>query len=598
MSTSSLPAYASPNRVLLYLTPNEYLRSFAAKARKDSRGAALVHQLTPTIPTNGNPHESELLLAEEELLRAMLNDPSGEKVRKCRGWASAGVFQHNKHAALFAALEAIIKEGKSIEGDAIAEISTRSNLPLAEVIPILLGDTVRADLSFPKNRATVHKAFLRRKRLSIALALTEAEDPGTIEKFVRVLESIARASKAGGIIDGDRFAHTRFNPDHDIAKPASILKIGNVEVGTPGNIVLIAALPKGGKTATVGATIAAMMATSSVAKGDTFSISAANPSGKAVLHVDTEQCRYDHHKVLLTAMRRAGVQTAPEWLYSYSMLGASINETWDHIDERLGALSPKHGGIFSVILDGVGDLLVNTNDPEESSAIVHKLQKLAVTYDCLIICVLHLNPSPNGQPTKSRGHLGSTLERKAEVDLRIVKDADEISTIFTACSRREPIPPSSGPRFKWSAEAGMHVTIQAKYVSKDTQKIAELRDLAGEVFAGEPKLKYTDLRDMIMAARRVAIKTAERQISNMKKHNIIQKDEAAFWSMSPVDPIRPSDGPLQECTSSDAAQATATPIPTNNGDDMATNAPAATATGNAKAETTANNADDDPYSTF
>lgn len=70
-----------------------------------------------------------------------------------------------------------------------------------------------------------------------------------------------------------------------------------------------------------------------------------------------------------------------------------------------------------VVIDGIADLVNNTNDIEESDRIVSELLSLSTAYNCHIMCVLHTNPGSD----KARGHLGSSLQRKAESVLYVHK---------------------------------------------------------------------------------------------------------------------------------------------------------------------------------
>ena len=40
----------------------------------------------------------------------------------------------------------------------------------------------------------------------------------------------------------------------------------------------------------------------------------------------------------------------------------------------------EHGGIHSVIIDGVGDICINVNDPAEAVSIVDELHQLAIGF--------------------------------------------------------------------------------------------------------------------------------------------------------------------------------------------------------------------------
>ena len=73
-----------------------------------------------------------------------------------------------------------------------------------------------------------------------------------------------------------------------------------------------------------------------------------------------------------------------------------------------------------VVIDGVADLQRNTNDLEESDALVDELMKLSTQAQTHIISVLHTNPGSD----KARGHLGSSLQRKCESVLFVHRVGD------------------------------------------------------------------------------------------------------------------------------------------------------------------------------
>jgi hypothetical protein len=86
-----------------------------------------------------------------------------------------------------------------------------------------------------------------------------------------------------------------------------------------------------------------------------------------------------------------------------------------------------------VVIDGIADLQRNTNDLEESDALVAELMALSTQTNTHIVCVLHTNPGSD----KARGHLGSSLQRKAESVL-FVHRAGDSSIVEPQFCRNEP----------------------------------------------------------------------------------------------------------------------------------------------------------------
>lgn len=85
-----------------------------------------------------------------------------------------------------------------------------------------------------------------------------------------------------------------------------------------------------------------------------------------------------------------------------------------------------------VIVDGISDLMDNTNNLEGSEALVSTLLTLSSVFKCHIMCVLHANPNSD----KARGHLGSTLMRKVE-SIMYVHKVGEVSFVEPHNCRNE-----------------------------------------------------------------------------------------------------------------------------------------------------------------
>ena len=139
------------------------------------------------------------------------------------------------------------------------------------------------------------------------------------------------------------------------------------------------------------------------ADADCLGFTAQNPNGLAVVHLDTEQCPFDHWQGIGRAIRRAKASTAPAWLLSYCLTGFSAADVRAAIRILTAQASKKFGGIHSVFIDGIADAVPDVNDPEETSSLITELHKLAIEFDCPILNIIHVNP---GSDFKTRGHLG------------------------------------------------------------------------------------------------------------------------------------------------------------------------------------------------
>jgi hypothetical protein len=279
----------------------------------------------------------------------------------------------------------------------------------------------------------------------------------------------------------EMLAGRRFDSAHPPPEPAAVVSLGGVVIATPENLMMIQAKVKAGKTAALGGLLASTMARDG---GDCLGFESDNPHGWAVLHFDTEQSRFDHHKVIARALRRAGREVPPAWFRSYYLKGLPPDQIMSAVRQQLAAGKKECGGVLLAVIDGIGDCCVDVNDPAEAFMLVSSLEALAVEYATVIVCVLHENPG--SEIGKTRGHLGSQLERKAETPLRLEKDAEGVTVMYSERARSAHITKDQGPRFAWSGEQGMHVSVEKTAATKTSAKQDRLHALAEKIFENVP----------------------------------------------------------------------------------------------------------------
>lgn len=299
-------------------------------------------------------------------------------------------------------------------------------------------------------------------------------------------------------------------------RPEPSLEIGEHTLATNGNIMNIQAGVKAGKSAAVDAIMAAQMS-GGFMEIDTFGFKALNESGHAVIHFDTEQSRFDADALVRRSIKRSGIDgNPPSWLQSYSLADVDIAVRRAALPILLEEAKEQHGGIFSVLIDGIGDFLTDPNDPTLSFGLVDELHQLAIEYDCVFITVLHENPySDHG---KTRGHLGSQLSRKAETNLRLSKDKHGITTIFSTDSRHCHIPKERGFYFHWCDESQMHVTFGGMEELREREKQEAFRSEVYEIgMPHQGKYNYKQLVNIVMKHRSVKERSAKDYIKKLRE---------------------------------------------------------------------------------
>jgi hypothetical protein len=305
-----------------------------------------------------------------------------------------------------------------------------------------------------------------------------------------------------------------------------IYELGGVVISTPGNLTAITAQAKVGKSALVSALTASAM-TPPESEADTLTAVGYNASGKALLYFDTEQSPDDFWHAVNRAKRRAKLDEIPIWLQAYTVADLPAQIGRKAIAVAMADAAEQFGGIHSVIIDGVADLVLDVNDAEECNGIVAELHSQAIRYDTAILTVIHKNPGSD----KVRGHLGSQIERKAETNLSLEKDGD-VTVVWSSKQRRAPIYKEKGPRFRWDDDKGMHVTTQD--VSKPAAKVMQFLELAQSVMQPGQAMTWKQLVGALIEARRApdgsapSSKTAQRWIESMKSAEILSVYQGSY----------------------------------------------------------------------
>ena len=220
----------------------------------------------------------------------------------------------------------------------------------------------------------------------------------------------------------------------DITQPMEevvpLITIDGSAVCTAGNISAIVGEPKCKKTFFTTAMVASAFAypfPDSLA----FENISTNPA-LTVLWLDTEQSESHVRKVVerinaITGTARLGSAVDCR----LTMLKLRELEPKDRRMALRDSLYLRRPNI--VVIDGIADLLYNTNDIEESDGLIGELMALSTQYNCHIINVLHTNPGTD----KARGHIGSSLQRKSESVIYVHRD-ENTSIVECQFSRNEP----------------------------------------------------------------------------------------------------------------------------------------------------------------
>jgi hypothetical protein len=353
----------------------------------------------------------------------------------------------------------------------------------------------------------------------------------SVAEAVEVLAEIqgkGAAHQIEPLLDARRITLAKKPPE-----PPLVFGLAGHKIATAGNLCVIAAQAKAGKTAAVSAMLARLFANPD-GDGDFLGFEAAPPMGKAVVLFDTEQSPFDAWRVMSRTMSRAGREVQAPNLRAYFLLDLSVQDRRRALLAELKRAERICGGIHSIIIDGLAHLCDNVNDPKEANGLVNEIVSLAVRYFCPVVCILHENPGNPKEAWKTRGHLGSQLERKAESNLRVKKDSDGVSVIYSerGCRHAE-IPESTAPRFKFCEKAGMHISCEASSIAKAEAAREEIREEVSEIFNTPESiagLTWSQVCKRIEEIHGIKRTGATKRFDKLKAAGIIKKTRSGLWA--------------------------------------------------------------------
>ena len=209
-----------------------------------------------------------------------------------------------------------------------------------------------------------------------------------------------------------------------------IIKINGCCVCSRGNISAICGEAKSRKTFLTSALVASAMAIPAHIL-DNFENVEKNMDIE-VLWIDTEQGEQHVRRVVeristMTGAKMGGVVSEPR------LTTLALRELAPRERKQMLYDAMRLRRYDLIVIDGIADLQRNTNDLEESDALIGELMALSTQTNTHILCVLHTNPGSD----KARGHLGSSLQRKAE-SVIFVHRVGESSVVEPQFCRNEP----------------------------------------------------------------------------------------------------------------------------------------------------------------
>lgn len=248
------------------------------------------------------------------------------------------------------------------------------------------------------------------------------EIPDILKREYELLFKMFGETKENDNIE-KQLAKFKVNVNDEVPMPEIVLSFCDVNgynkrmVMTRENISCVTAQAKVGKTFLI------KLIVSAVLKKETFQnrLLSELPEGRdKILYIDTEQSKY-HVKLALSHIKELIGEDNDHLLQRISVYqfdAISTPKRYEYVRWLIYNTKPDF-----VIIDGISDLSLNTNDLKESDELVTNLRIWATENNCHICNVIHQNP--NDIQTKMKGHLGTKLQDKSEIVIGVSVDKDD-----------------------------------------------------------------------------------------------------------------------------------------------------------------------------
>lgn len=154
-----------------------------------------------------------------------------------------------------------------------------------------------------------------------------------------------------------------------------------------------------------------------------------------IIHFDTEQGDWHSQNVFKRPLEMNDYSKC-DYYHTFALRPISYKKRMEFIEYYISKLSEDGKKVGLVIIDGVADLVSDSNDLKESSLCVQKIMEITARYDCHIVTVIHTNYGTN----KATGHLGSFLSKKAETCINLERNPVNKTYIDVKCHFSRGIP--------------------------------------------------------------------------------------------------------------------------------------------------------------
>lgn len=295
-----------------------------------------------------------------------------------------------------------------------------------------------------------------------------------------------------------------------IPEPEPVIRQGDVNMCTIGNFSCITGQAKSRKTFLITAMVGAFLC-----PDEYMGMNGTTDSG-IVLYIDTEQAISHVHRVIRRIHRIAGFPTDKN---DKRLKVLCLRELEPVKRRKAVEIAMQKVKPIICVIDGVADLMEDTNSNLESVSIASLLLRLTSQYNCHIITALHTNPNSD----RARGHIGSEITRKAETVVNITKDGNN-SVVKAAFCRDMDIQDFA---FFINNQGLPELTD----IPNVTHKTAKLDTLFSQIIPLPNTILYADLVEKVVTEGKVKERQAKRKIKSAVDEGILEINNAGFYHL-------------------------------------------------------------------
>ncbi len=307
----------------------------------------------------------------------------------------------------------------------------------------------------------------------------------------------------------DDFRHDVF-ANEEIPDAVTVLQQFETPIFSLGDVSTITGMAKSRKTFLITSIIVAFLSDTGF-----LGLNSDLPT-KRVLLIDTEQSRAFVQRLIrriYRLMKWDFENDVKDRLRVLSLRELTPEKRLEVVKNTIESYKPT-----LVFIDGSADLINDTNNIEESNTLVNELMRISTEYNCHICSVVHTNPNSE----KTRGSLGSELQRKSETVMLVTREGDTTTV---------------KPQFTRNLEfAPFSFIINERGLPEQTEvvqpKQENLQAIFEEIYSYSTYLSWGDLQSKLMELTGKGKTACGNRITKGKDEKIIYQDMEGFYRLN------------------------------------------------------------------